>query len=214
MRIKKQDNDSAIIDFMRRDCAGKGHGRKKWWAERLGVSQMTLSHWFVGRRKPNAAHWNTLFTVSEELQANNEKEMWSNWLWQKYYDNREIEPILLKQVAKNLMKTNGLQSRVLALLSWFFTKLEPPLIEQSDFFGVSRWQNKMGWLYESAGLESDLKPARLSKPGTVLDMSNLDISNSDVYRSYLESQQTDLGRKWQLYDCALDELKEKLDWRH
>ena len=100
------------------------------------------------------------------------------------------------------------------MLSWFFTKLELPRIEQSDFFGVSRWQNKMGWLYESAGLQSNLLPARLNKPGTLLDMSNLDISTNDVYRSYLESQQTDLGRKWQLYDCALDELKEKLDWRH
>ncbi len=214
MRIIEQDSSVAMIDFMRQDCANTGHGRKKWWANKLSVSQMTLSHWLVGRRTPSASHWNTFFIISEELQANNEREMWSNWLWKNYYDNSGIEPILLKQVAKNLLKTDGLQSRVLALLSWFFAKYEPPPLEQSEFFGASQWRNKMGWLYESAGLQSNLKPIGLNEPETLLDVSNLDLSDSDVARSYLKGQQTELGRKWQLFDCSMETLKDKLDWRH
>ncbi len=214
MRINKQHSNIAIIDFIQRDCIDNGHGRKKWWANKLDVSQMTLSHWLVGRRTPNASHWNTLFMVSEELQATNERDMWSNWLWQNYYDNIGIEPIILKQVAKNLMKAEGLQSRVLALLSWFFAKYEPPPFEQSEFFNANHWRNKMGWLYESAGLQSNLAPIRLNKPEALLDIPNLDPSDSDIARFYLEGQQTELGRKWQLFDCSMAALKEKLDWRH
>ena len=213
MRIITKKDTIAIIAFLLQDCQTNGHGRKKWWANRLGVSQMTLSHWVAGRRKPNAAHLNALFVAYEELQSNREKEIWSNLLWQNYYENKAIAPSLLRAIAQRLMKADGLQSRTLALLSWFFAKYAPSHYEPSESLNVSHWNNRLGWLYESAGLQSGLKPSRSNGNGTLLEISTFDNKNGHLFRSYLERQQTSLGRKWHLYDCPLDEIKEKLNWR-
>ena len=211
MRIYSQNGNIAIVEFLRRDCETNERGRKKWWADKLGVSPMMLSHWLVGRRRPNAAHISKLFFAYEELKASKEREAWSTWLWQNYYDNKDVAPALLKNVAQSLMKADGLQSRTLALLSWFFSKSKPMPFAQSEILNVGIWNNKIGWLYESAGLQSDLKPERANGSAMLLDVSSFE--RSDHFYSYLERQQTELGRKWRLYDCPLDELKEKLDWR-
>jgi hypothetical protein len=211
MRIETNTETLGIIDFVRRDCATFGRGRKKWWANKLGVSQMSLSHWLVGRRTPNAAHLNAVFIAHEELQANNEKKIWTNLLWQNYYEHKDFEPSLLRAIAQKLIKADGLQSRTLALLSWMFAKYPPPDSGQS--LNVSRWSNRLGWLYESAGLQSSIEPIEANEVGHLLEISGLDTSAGDHWRAYFEDQQTELGRKWHLYDCPLDDLKEELDWR-
>ncbi len=216
MRILADTNGStvSIIDFVRQDCTERGRGRKKWWANKLGVSQMTLSHWLTGRREPNAAHLNEFYIAYEEFQANKQKTAWSYWLWQNYYENRDIDGVLLKAVALHLIKVDGLSSRTLALLSWCVAKYKMPALEQSEAPYASLWNNKIGWLYESAGLESYFSPVRLSSPGTLLETADFDLQNRTMLRAYFERQQTDLGQKWFLYDCPLDGLKEKLNWRH
>ena len=215
MRIDTENNDStvSIIDFVRQDCAEWGRGRKKWWALKLCVSQMTLSHWLTGRREPNAAHLNDIYITYEEFQANKQKAVWSNWLWQNYYENRDLDGILLKTVALHLVKADGLSSRTLALLSWCVAKYKVPPLEQSETLYASLWHNKIGWLYESAGLKSHLTPVWLRAPGTLLETAKFDLQNHTMLRLYFERQQTDLGQKWFLYDCLLDNLKEKLSWR-
>lgn len=212
MRITT-DISRPLIDFVRNDCEARGRGGKKWWASKLEVSQMTLSHWLVGRREPNAFHMSAFYIAFEESQANKEKAAWTNWLWQNYYENRELDPALLKAVALQLVKADGLQSRTWALLSWYLAKYGASPFKETELLAATRWSNKVGWLYESAGLEVHVEPIRSSAPGMILDIAVLDLPRGDKYRSYLERQQTALGKKWFLYDCPLERLKEKLSWR-
>lgn len=202
-----------IIDFVKRDCADRGRGGKKWWAHKLGISQMTLSHWLTGRRQPNASHLNAIYVAREEFEASKQKSVWLDLLWQSYYENKGLDGLLLKTVGLHLMKADGLQSRNLALLSWLFEKYEVPSFEQAEVLTTSHWNNKIGWLYESAGLGSRVNPIQLKAPATLLETNELNLVKSENLRLYFERQQTDLGRKWFLYDCPLDHLKEKLGWR-
>lgn len=202
----------ALIEYMYQDCLQHGYGRKKWWAEKLNVSPMMISHWIAGRRNPNASHFNEIYIAIEEIIASQQKVVWSDFLWKRYYENNKISDSLLFNIVENLLKSEGLPTRLLALLSWFFENntikpcLQPPV--------VSLWKNRLGWLYESAKRKPGFSSSKLKKTGTLLEISTPDMLEEKYFKEYLLSKQTNLGHKWQLYDCSLDTIKEQLNWRH
>ncbi|HEX21686.1 MAG TPA: hypothetical protein ENH19_03430 [Actinobacteria bacterium] len=206
----RKHNYSYIIEYLRRDCDSYGRGRKKWWAQQLDVSNMTLSHWLVGRRQPNAFHMEQIYSIYESVAGNREKKDLADSLWQAYYNEQPIAPIWLWTTAEQLMRADGLSTRLLALISWFLEKFPPTSFNEPPLIPIKR--NRLGWLCESAGLEPGFDPAPI-KTVTLLEMAvGLNKDNKDL-KHYLRNQQTELGKKWRLYDCQLDDLKEKLQWR-
>lgn len=204
--IFKQD----VIEFINRDCKLHGHGRKKWWAENLGVSSMTLSHWLVGRRQPSAKHLENIHILCESVFANNEKSELADSLWQAYYDKKELPAEILKAVCEKLLKSGDLQTRLIALLSYLFEQSKPAPYHEPPVMNSLR--NRLGWLYESANLDAGFKPAKIETT-QLLELSTAGSGEKKVIKKYLSAQQTELGGRWRVYDCSLDDLKSKLDWQ-
>ena len=121
-----------------------------------------------------------------------------------------VQTCALPISAEQLMRADGLSTRLLALISWFLEKFPPTSFNEPPLIPIKR--NRLGWLCESAGLEPGFDPAPI-KTVTLLEMAvGLNKDNKDL-KHYLRNQQTELGKKWRLYDCQLDDLKEKLQWR-
>ncbi len=198
------------VEFINRDCEFHGHGRKKWWAENLGVSSMTLSHWIVGRRHPSAKHLENIFILCEAVASNNEKSGLADNLWQAYYEKKELPTEILKAVCENLLRSNGLKTRLLALLSYLFEKSKPSPYSEPPV--IHSWRNRIGWLYESAGLNPGFKPAEIDTT-PLLEISSASTGDMKTIKKYLRAHQTELGKKWNVYDCSLNDLKSKLDWQ-
>jgi len=202
--------ESNIIEFVNRDCELRGHGRKKWWAENLGVSSMTLSHWIVGRRHPSTKHLENLFVLSESIIADQERTKLADSLWKSYYDKRVIQPEILKVVVENLLRSSCLQPRLLALLVYLFEKTTPSPYSEPPIMHPLR--NRLGWLYESAGLDGGFKPAD-TETIRLLELSDTVTGDQKIIKKYLSTDQTELGKKWRVYDCSLGKLKANLDWK-
>lgn len=169
---------------------------------------MTLSHWLAGRRRPSARRMEHIYFLCETVAADSEKETLVDMLWQAYYEERPVPAALLLVTCEKLLRSSGLKTRTLALLSWLFEREPPPKISPPAF---AIWRNRLGWLYESAGLKPGFEPAP-AEGGNLLEIST-SAGDSRTIKSYLSAQQTLLGKKWNLYDCSLDDLKVKLEWR-
>ena len=165
MRI--QTNANEVLRFLRTDCQIHGRGRKKWWADRLRVAPMMISHWLAGRRLPSAGHLSAIYFLVEQVKAEKQKAGYSDLLWRHYQ------------------------------------LIELPL--------HPLWQNRLGWLHESAGLAPGFEPRALRENGVLLELEPSDFG--PAFEKYLAGQQTAFGKKWRLYDCSMDHLKEQLDWR-
>lgn len=173
---------------------------------------MMVSHWLVGRRGPSAAHFGAMTVVLQTESAEREKALWSEFLWQSYYEGVEVFPGVLRAVAEKLLTAEGLPARLLALLSWYFEK-RPPLSYAADEVALSPlWRNRMGWLYESAGLSCGYGPEVLPRTGALSEISAR-ANPGMALRRYLARQQTAQGQKWQLYDLDIRKLKKELDWQ-
>ena len=209
MRI--ETNLSEILQFVQTDCQIHGRGRKKWWADQIGIAPMMLSHWLAGRHSPSAGHLNDIYFITEEIKAENQKSDLSEFLWRHYYDNGVLDPYILRNVAERLLISKGLNSRLLALLSWLFEEFSPKPYEIVELPLSALWQNRLGWLYESAGLNPGFEPRLCRQTQSLLEIGPTDFGNR--LDKYLTQKQTSLGKRWDLYDCPLDELKEQINWR-
>lgn len=172
---------------------------------------MMLSHWLSGRRSPSAGHMNHIYLTVEQIKAENQKAYFSDFLWRQYYDNQAIDPFILRSAAERLMVSKGLPSRLLGLLSWLFEEFRPQAYEFAELPLSALCQNRLGWLYESAGLKPGFEPRPFKQIQPLLEFGQIDLSN--VLEKYLSGQQTSLGKRWHLYDFPLSELKEQLSWR-
>lgn len=203
-----------LIEFIRQDCLTNGHGRQKWWADRLGVSQMMVSHWLNERRKPSALHLNDIYRLNEQIKAEREKGDWLNHLWCAYYFDADFLSPVIRSIAIRLLTAEGLPVRALALLSWFFERFVTEPQPEHEVPIAPLWRNRLGWLYESSGLNPGYQPKELQETGALLEISKSGVIKGPFIHKYLKSKQTDLGRKWQVYDCSLDEIKEQISWRN
>ncbi len=211
IRMRIQTNANEVLRFLRTDCQIHGRGRKKWWADRLRVAPMMISHWLAGRRLPSAGHLSAIYFLVEQVKAEKQKAGYSDLLWRHYYDNQEIDPLILRSTAERLLVSKGLSSRLLALLSWLFEKYRPQPYQLIELPLHPLWQNRLGWLHESAGLVPGFEPRALRENGVLLELEPSDFG--PAFEKYLAGQQTAFGKKWRLYDCSMDHLKEQLDWR-
>ena len=209
MRIESELSE--ILQFVQTDCQIHGRGRKKWWADQLGIPPMMLSHWLAGRRSPSAGHLNDMHFIVEEIKAESQKADFSEFLWRHYYDNWSLDPVILRSVAERLLLSKGLNSRLLALLSWLFEEFSPKPYEIAELPLSALWQNRLGWLYESAGLNPGFEPRLFEQTRPLLEIGPTNLGNR--LEKYLTRKQTSLGKRWGLYDCPLNELKEQFNWR-
>lgn len=209
MRIVSRPSE--IVQFIKTDCQIHGRGRKKWWADQLGVAPMMLSHWLSGRRSPSSGHLNDIYSTAEQIKAENQKAHYADILWRHYYDNQAIDPFILRSAAERLMVSKGLPSRLLGLLSWLFEEFRPQAYEFGELPLSALCKNRLGWLYDSAGLKPGFEPHPFKQIQPLLEIGQIDSSN--VMEKYLSRQQTSLGKRWHLYDFPLSELKEQLSWR-
>lgn len=211
MRIVSADQQLNIelTELVRQDCAEQGRGRKVWWAKRLGVSPMTLSHWICGRRQPSARHLQAIQVVADELESARHKSAWSDLLWQHYYDDSQIPGNALALIIQQLVRSSGLDTRLIALLSYLLERIEmAPIIVPRD----TAWGNRLGWLLESAGRSVQWNPAKKPSPTSFIEISDRS-ETSDQMLEFIEGQRTPLGRRWDLYDCDISQIKKELAWR-
>jgi len=190
--------DSDIINRLSRDCNTHGYGRKKWWADTLKVPPLTVSHWLHGRQQPNGQHSLQIQKICEDAKQNNLRTVWKNLLWDCYYGKQKIPENVLSALIIEILSLPAIDSRTLALLSYYVEKyhVEFPLPESPEI------RNRLGWLLEVSGKETDIKPHAFRRPRPILI-----IAQSPALSKHLQSFQTDLGKKWKILDCPLESTK-------
>jgi hypothetical protein len=193
-----------LVKQLKNDCAAHGYGRKKWWADQLGVPPLTLSHWFSGRQNPNGESALGIKNILTMNQQDKKAEEFKGYLWGSYNRNEIPPPFLASEVVLGVLSKTTLDSRTLALLSVFSEKTKPSFnLPVSGFL-----KNRLGWLLEVSGQKSPFTPESSLPAQDILENSD----RSSGMKKYLRRFQTKLGKKWKLYDCPLKEMKESLPW--
>lgn len=195
--------------MVKEDCASYGYGRKKWWAEQIGVPQLTISHWFANRQLPNAKNLKSIQNELNELHTNKASEALREHLWELYYQDFNVDSYFIKFATIEILKAKEIDSRTLGLLSFYIERLGA-----FDFKVPSEnnLRNKLGWLLETAKVSPSFEPAKLKEPLGLIKLSIKPL-NKDLLISYLSKQQTKLGRKWHVFDCPINQIKENLIWK-
>lgn len=189
-----------IINRLNKDCKTHGHGRKKWWAHALQVPPMTVSHWLHGRQQPNGKHSLQIQTICEDAKQKKSRTVWKNLLWDCYYSNQKIPEILLSAQIIEILSLPAIDSRTLALLSYYVERnqLEFPLQESPEL------RNRLGWLIEVSGKATEFQPHPLRKVQPLSDTP----TRSLALKKKFEALQTKLGKKWHVMDFPLNTTKE------
>ncbi len=187
------------IDSLKADCAAHGRGRKKWWAEQLGVPPLTVSHWMSGRQGLNGPHTVVIQSILAQDERDREAKRWLEALEEVYYRGTlsTARPLLGLAVVK-IMSASHLGSRALGFLSFLLEREKLDLEPCADY----KLANRLGWLLEVSG-----RPVSFSVKQKVGVQTLLALPNTLRFRSYLKSQQTAFGKKWMLFDCDLAPIK-------
>lgn len=197
------------LNLVKEDCAANGYGRKKWWAEYLGVPQLTISHWLAARQLPNAKHLKLIQNRLNELQADTTSETLQDHLWELYYQGFNVEPSFIVFLTLEILEASSIEVRTLSLLSLFIENLKAFNFETP---ADNNLRNKLGWLLETAQFTPSFKPATLKAAISLIKVPAKPL-NQDLLISYLKKHQTVLGEKWQVFDCSIDQIKESLIWK-
>jgi hypothetical protein len=80
---------------------------------------------------------------------------------------------------------------------------QQPVFEQPE---GGRLQNRLGWLLDVSGLSPSFRPNRSAQPQSLF----LSPARQGSLDSYFRRNQTPAGRKWKVYDCALDETLQSI----
>ncbi len=189
-----------VIERIRKDCEENGHGRKKWWADNLGIHQQTLSYWLHGHRTPSRKHFEDIDNLVSVLNKEKEFAAWKNYLFYLHYSKQKIPNDLLKDFIIKLLSSETVDSRLLGFLSF--------IIKNSNIENLSHLnpylKNRLGWLLEVSGKSPVFKPAKMKTMffvRTPLNKSNPKTIN------YLKKIQTPAGKRWKLYDCEINEIR-------
>ena len=191
--------NSPLIKELKQDCASHGYGRKKWWANQLGIPALTLSHWLAGRQQPNGLHALTIQEILQKNKKGGEDTAWKNYLWDAYYLNEIIPIKILPLIILNVLSLPTVDPRTLTLLSHFVEKCHPTF----EIPSMGGLKNRLGWLLEVSGQKASFKPDRLPHDQILLSLT----SKTREFLRYLRKQQTSSGRKWYLFDCSLETTK-------
>lgn len=191
-----------ILKQLQKDCANHGYGRKKWWADQLGIPPLTLSHWLAGRQQPNGTHALRIRDILQESEKKQEGTAWKNYLWDSYYLGEAVPVKILPLIILTVLSLPVIDTRTLALLSRLVEKHHPVIDSPTS----STLRNRLGWLLEVSGQKAPFKPEQLFHDRELLPLT----SETREFRRYLKKQRTPLGRKWHLLDCSLDTTKASL----
>lgn len=195
---------NSLLQGVKKDCLAQGYGRKKWWADRLDVPPLTLSHWLAGRQRPSGEHSLEIRETLDWLQQDQMAGRWQDFLWDAYYAGEAIPKRLMPDLILLILSKNRVDSRTLALLSLITEKptVNLPIAELPSI------QNRIGWLLEVSGKKATFKPVRSVAVQSLLESA----SRSAGLEQYLKRFQTKIGKKWKIYDCPLEEIKKSLPW--
>ena len=189
-----------VIERIEKDCKEKGHGRKKWWAENLGIHQQTLSYWLHGHRRPRGyrvQQMNNHLSIMNEAQ---EAQIWSSFLRSNYFNQQDIDSQILVRAIKIILSSETVSSRTLAFVSYVIENSE---IDQL-YDDHSLLRNRLGWLLEVSGKCPCFKPIK-SKTMPLVDIG---VAYSEPKAiSYLKRIQTTLGKRWNVYDADITQIK-------
>lgn len=191
-----------VIEKLKKDCLRHGYGRKKWWADLLGVPPLTLSHWIAGRQNPNGKNSLQILTLLKQVEKDTQGEAWKESLWDAYYSGQPIPSKILSMIILEILSLSGVDSRTLALLSRLIERFHPE-ISAPDKPGL---KNRLGWLMEISGQKPHFAPYCAAGTQTLFKL----FPQSGRLKKYLRHYQTPLGKKWRLYDCPLQSIKDSL----
>ncbi len=123
-------------------------------------------------------------------------------LWKSYYDQKRFPVYFLPNIILTILSRTELNSRLLALLSLIIQKVPLHFSIPSNL----KLRNRLGWLLEISGKTASFSPA--------VSTQNLleNTSRSEGMKKYFRNFQTSEGKKWKIYDCPLNQLKESLPW--
>lgn len=182
---------------IKNDCESRGRGRKAWWARKLGVPPLTLSHWLAGRQRPNGRNAMAIREILTQIERGPARDRWEDYLWDSYYSKQEVPEKILPLVVLEMLEKPLLGVRTAALLIRLL--MQRRLAFEAPSSGALR--NRLGWLLEAAGRKATFHPNRSTKNQPVF----LSPSREGSLNAYFRRNQTSIGRKWRIYDCALDE---------
>ncbi len=189
-----------VIQRIEKDCQEKGHGRKKWWAQNLGVHQQTLSYWLHGHRRPRGYRVQQMNNCFSIMNDKNEIEIWNDYLLDIYYDDRKINNKILAEEITKIMSAETIDPRTLGFLSFMIITRDI-----SDFGApYSLLQNRLGWLLEVSGKCPYFKPFK-SKVMPLVDVGSSYTNPSIV--AYLKKIQTSIGKRWHVYDVDITDIR-------
>lgn len=191
-----------LLQRLRKDCIQHGYGRKKWWAERLGVPSLTLSHWLSGRQRPNGKHAIQIQKILDGFEGEKRLQAWQECLWDSYYSGQPIPKKILSFILLETLERPTIDSRTLALMSCLVEK-QGPSFEIPCFAKV---KNRLGWLLEVSGRKPPFTPDESNGVQCLLPIPG----KSGRLRKYLKKYQTSIGRKWKILDCPLNKMKSSL----
>lgn len=189
-----------ILTDIEQDCKTHGRGRKTWWAAKLGIPQLTLSHWLARRQNPNAKHLLAIQEVLNQGKHDEEANAWLSALIDTYYagkisDCKSLLPLIIPKIL-----SANLDSRGLAFLSWIVER------EKIKFSPCDNdeLRNRLGWMMELARLSPSFPVSRTAKTQNILRLTH---TASPMLKKHLKAQQTPLGKKWKILDCDLTATK-------
>ncbi len=189
-----------VIERIEKDCQEKGHGRKKWWAETLGIHQQTLSYWLHAHRRPRGQRVQQINNHLSIMKEAKEAQTWSSILRRSYFDQQEIDAQILITAIKQILSSETIGSRDLAFISHI---LENSGVDRL-YDNHSLLRNRLGWLLEASSKCPDFRPTKTKT------MPFVDIGVSYTQPKalgYLKRVQTPLGRRWHVYDADISEIK-------
>ena len=193
---------NSLIQKLKADCDSVGYGRKKWWADQLGIPPLTLSHWLGGRQRPNGQHVFIIKEFFDQKEDDKKFTVWKEFLWGSYYTGKSVPQEILPIILLEILSSSRLDSRTLALLSRYIERESPKF----DVPESGKLRNRLGWLLEISGQKALFSPDKSVRNSTLLKISD----KSRELKKYLHQYQTPLGKKWHLADCPLDEIKKSL----
>jgi len=193
-----------VLALLKKDFQEYGYGRKKWWAERLNIPPLMISHWRAGRQYPSGQHVEAIFDIFEHLEADKYLPLWANHLYEIYFSHLKVDENILKEIIYQILKAETIEPRTLALASLFVEKYKLEFEPTED-----RLINRLGWLLESANIKPHFKPTLKKTEFFVKVDLPLD---SKTLHAYLKKQQTKQGKRWHLFDASITQIKESFIW--
>lgn len=193
----------ALFSHLEQDCQLHGLGRKKWWAHQLGIPPLTFSHWLAGRQQPNGEHTLHIKALLDQIEKDKALQGWKDLLWDSYYSHQIIPDKIFPMILFEVLSMSSLDSRTLALLSRYIEKGDP-LQFPSTF--PKQLINRIGWLLEVSGLKAPFLPDKSLKIDYLLQHSE----GPSGLNQHIRHFRTSTGKRWKLYDCPLDPLKDSL----